>query len=374
MSTLKAMPGQLARAARPKRAARGEPTVAVQILQALLGRAAALGLSTASLIANAGVDPAVLDDVDGRVPARIVRALWEELPIACMDPRFGLNLAASVPDGALGLVAYMMLHAPTLGQGFVAAVRYARLLQDVAACSVEPVAVRRGRSIGLRFVQAPLPGGPRPPRHAVEFGFARAILMARRSTGVELVPTRVRFTFERPAGAGDYAPMFGARVAFGHARNELELDEATLALPQRAADPLLRAAVEARSRSLLDRLDQRGGFAGDVAAALGEAIQRGCADLSTVARALELSERTLQRRLGAEGLTFRDLADGARRELAAQLLADRTHSLSQIALLLGFSEQAAFQRAFVRWTGMTPGRFRRRATASVARSGNPAAH
>ena len=57
-----------------------------------------------------------------------MRALWEELPAACGDDWFGLDMAASVPDAALGVVAYLVLHAPTLGQGFVASVRHARLL------------------------------------------------------------------------------------------------------------------------------------------------------------------------------------------------------------------------------------------------------
>lgn len=338
---------------------RTEPTVAVQVFKALLGRAAALG---ASSVANrVSVDAAVLQDVDGRVPATIVRTLWDELPRACGDDWFGMNLAESVPDSSLGIVAYVVQHAPTLGQGFVASVRYARLLQDVAACFVEPTA--RG---GLRFVQEPRAGGPVPPRHAVEFGFARAILMARRSTGVRIVPQAVRFAFARPPTIDRYAELFGSRLTFGGARNELELDAATLALPQREADPSLRATVEQRARALLERLAPGSAFSGRVAVAVGVAIQRGSVDLGAVARELEVGSRTLQRRLASEGRTFRSVVDDARGELAKQYLADRSQSLAQVALILGFSEQAAFHRAFVRWTGKTPGQFRREAARTRA--------
>jgi AraC-like DNA-binding protein len=351
-------------------AGRREPTVAVQVLHALVGRAAELGLPREPLIARTGVSADTLADIDGRVPARIVRRLWEELPVACEDPWFGLNLAARVPDAALGIVTYVAQHAATLGQGFTAAVRYARLLQDVAACFVEPIGDAalgtEGDTVarGLRFVQAPPPRGLAPPRHAVEFAFARAILMARRSTGVDVTPSCVRFAFPRPvppSAADPYGPLFGERLVFDHPRNELDLDGATLALPQRAADPWLRELVEAHARDLLGRVGARGTFADDVARALGLAIQRGQGDLSSVAGALGLSARTLQRRLGHEGLTFRRLADEARHALAVRYLADERQSLSQIALMLGFSEQAAFQRAFVRWTGTTPGQLRRRA-------------
>jgi AraC-like DNA-binding protein len=338
-----------------------EPTVAVQVFKALVAGAAARGLPPGPIMARAGLSPSALDDVDGRVPATVVRTLWEELPTACNDDWFGLDLAASVPDAALGVVAYLVLHAPTLGQGFVASVRYARLLQDVAACFVEPAA-----GGGLRFVQEPPARGPRPPRHAVEFAFARAVLMARRSTGIEVTPRRVRLAFARPAVIARYAALFGQRVHFDCARNELELDARTLALRQRDADPWLRELVEARARALLDRFGSPSRFAARVAGAVGLALQRGTdTDLTSAARALAIGTRTLQRRLAAEGRSFRSVADEARRELAKQYLADRDQSLSQIALLLGFSEQAAFQRAFVRWTGVTPGRYRRDAPAAT---------
>jgi AraC-like DNA-binding protein len=332
---------------------RGEPTVAAPVLHALLARAAAAGIDGASLLARSGLSPAG-NDPDARVPAALVRTLWEELPAACGDAFFGLNLAAAVPDGALGVVAHLVLHAPTLGQGFVAAVRHAGLLQDVSVCSTEPGATPGA----LIFAQTPQPHGPVPPRHAIEFGFARVMHMARRSTGHPVRPAAVRFSFARPADTRPHEAVFQAPLAFDHPRNELEFDAATLALPQRQADPWLRALIERHARALSERMRPQGAFAGRVSTVLGEAIQAGGGDLASVARALSVNERTLQRRLTAEGVSFRALADEARRHLACQYLADGMN-LADIALVLGFSEQAAFQRAFVRWTGTTPGQFRR---------------
>jgi AraC-like DNA-binding protein len=140
----------------------------------------------------------------------------------------------------------------------------------------------------------------------------------------------------------------------------------TLAPPQREADPWLRALVEQRARALLEQLGPGTAFAARVAVAVGYAIQRGSVGLEVVARELAIGSRTLQRRLATEGRTFRAVVDDARRELAQQYLADRGQSVADVALLLGFSEQAAFHRAFVRWTGITPGQFRRDATGARA--------
>lgn len=132
-----------------------------------------------------------------------------------------------------------------------------------------------------------------------------------------------------------------------------------MGLPQRAADAWLRTLVEKHGQALLARLGQRPRFAAEVTAALSVELQKGRGDLASVGRALALSKRTVQRRLDQEGVSFRALIDEVRRGLATQYLADGRVSLSGIALLLGFSEQAAFQRAFLRWTGVTPGQFRR---------------
>jgi AraC-like DNA-binding protein len=332
------------------------------VLRALLGRAAAAGIAPAGLLARWNIDPALLEEIDGRVPASAVRALWEELPLACGDPELGLNLAASAPDAALGIVAYLILHAPTLGQGLTAAARHARLLQEVADCFVEPAPGPPGqpRSLrGLRFVQAPLPNGPAPPRHAVEFAFARFVHMARRSTGVAVKPVFVRFAFPCPANTRPHEALFQCPLLYEHPRNELELDAATSSLPQRAADAWLRTLVEQHAQALRERMGERPSFAAEVTAALTIEVQKGGGDLASVGRALALSRRTVQRRLDEEGVNFRALADEVRCGLATGYLADRRVSLSEIALLLGFSEQAAFQRAFLRWTGITPGQYRR---------------
>ena len=77
-----------------------------------------------------------------------------------------------------------------------------------------------------------------------------------------------------------------------------------------------------------------------------------------VAARLNLSTRNLQRKLAAEGTTYRKIVDAVRKELAESYLTDASFALSEIGYLVGFSSQAAFSRAFKRWTGLTPQEFR----------------
>ena len=85
----------------------------------------------------------------------------------------------------------------------------------------------------------------------------------------------------------------------------------------------------------------------------------GDASIDQVAKALSLSPRTLGRRLEEEGTTFKDVREDLRRRLALQYVGGQDLGLSEIAFLLGFSDAAAFHRAFKRWTGQTPLEYRR---------------
>jgi AraC-like DNA-binding protein len=78
----------------------------------------------------------------------------------------------------------------------------------------------------------------------------------------------------------------------------------------------------------------------------------------SVAKALAMSRRTLTRRLGEEGISFREILDDVREELARALLQDRSQSIADVAFFLQYSEPTAFHRSFRRWTGQTPQAYR----------------
>ncbi len=95
---------------------------------------------------------------------------------------------------------------------------------------------------------------------------------------------------------------------------------------------------------------------------IGESLRDGDPKLVQVAKKLAVSPRTLQRQLKESGVDFKALADDTRRRFSLNYLRDRKNSLTEIAYLLGYSEVSAFNRAFRRWTGLTPSDYRREAT------------
>ena len=136
------------------------------------------------------------------------------------------------------------------------------------------------------------------------------------------------------------------------------LDEAALGLAHPGSDPQLCELLEHHAQQQLRRLPGAEDFSAEVRRVLGATLRRGDARISAVAKELAMSGRSLQRRLNAEGSSFREELDRVRSELAVRLLSEGEADVREVAYLLGFSEPSAFHRAFKRWTGTTPAAYR----------------
>ena len=340
-------------------------TVSVQSVWLLAAGAGAQGVDVPELLARHGLSNALGADVDARVPASAVLELWAELPALCKLPHFGVwlaELACSAPATSLG--ARLVHSAPTLGVGLGRLVRFERVFHGVQATSLEVAG-----SIA-RFTHRPPVGIGPGATPAIEFAFAWLLATARQTTGQSLAAVRVTFTHPEPGPLDEYRRVLGVEPHFGATENALELPSSALNLPQRTADALLDRLVERHAHELSRELPRGMGPAARVRGLLYRGLSIGdvdAASLSATARELQLPSRTLQRRLATEGTSFAALLDEVRRELALQHLADPRTSVAEIAFALGFGDQPAFHRAFVRWTGKTPGEHRKR----LASEANP---
>jgi AraC-like DNA-binding protein len=152
---------------------------------------------------------------------------------------------------------------------------------------------------------------------------------------------------------------FRCRVDFGEPRDVLVFASDCANLAVTGADPYLHELLVGYcEQALAHRNRPVEALRTQVENAITPLLPHGRARVEAVARALAMSQRTLARRLSAEGLTFTEILDAMRTDLAVHYLRDATHSVSQVAWLLGFQEVSAFTYAFKRWTGQTPSQFR----------------
>ena len=327
-------------------------TVANASTRALLQFCERRAVDAGRLLASAGVDRRLVADPCARLGSEQMFAVWGAAQKEVRDEVIGLRVAELVPFGAYKALDYLLTASPSLGEAIGKSVRYFHLANGGADLRLR---TQRGRAcLEMHNTSAPR----EHLRRSVEYTFAVLLNRFRLATGVRLRPVEVHFTFEQPPAVADYYRVFQSVVRFGQPVNQLVLDEAVLGLTHPGSDPQLCELLEHHAQQQLRRLPGADDFAAEVRRVLGATLRRGDARVSVVAKELAMSGRSLQRRLNAEGSSFRGELDRVRSGLAVRLLNEGEADVREVAFLLGFSEPSAFHRAFKRWTGTTPATYR----------------
>jgi AraC-like DNA-binding protein len=330
-----------------------EPSIQVRALGKLRKAALEAGLPERAL---AALDPrgatALDDDRDARVPVADLLTLWER--IVAQLPRTDLPLLAArqydVAD--YQLLGFLCMSSASVGAALSLLARFQPLWNEGGSW-----ALRAGDPfvVGYRMI-AP---GRRGSSYSSASGLVEAVQGMRAVIGVELPLRAVRLGGDVAWDAGAYEGFFRAPVHVRAAAFELELAPEAAALPLRKADPALCAFLHAHAERALAALRAESELVRAVRQAVVDQLIGGTPGIARAARALATSARTLRRQLAAEATSFRAIVDDVRHQLAVQYLRDPALGAAEVAFLLGFSEAAAFHRAFKRWTGTTPHAFRR---------------
>jgi AraC-like DNA-binding protein len=328
-------------------------TLSILGVRAIALGAATRGLPPAELFARFGIAPDLVADVDARVPVSLMIELWEKVPALVRDNDFGLHLAEVACAAPQGLGGQLIAASPTLGDGLRRLLRFERVFHDVRTSEL---VIEGDEAAIVHDTRGSIP----LPRHAAEFGWAWIVLMARRVCGAPVTPRRIHFGHSSPARIGEHERVLGVRPVFEAEVPRLVLGRTDLDRASVTADAALVEILDRHATGLLERLPAAPGLIAQVHVAAQRALAQGEITIAAVAKQLGLAPRTLQRKLARDhGTSFQAVIDDLRSHLARRWLADRAISVAEVSFALGFADQSAFHRAFVRWTGMTPGQFRR---------------
>jgi len=278
------------------------------------------------------------------------RALLERAQAEVGGPAFGLRVAAGITPRHFGIVGYLGLACASLGEALQRTERYASLVYDVNPLRL----VVEGASLVIRWGTE----NGKPGQLVDETGIASMVQLARDMTGQSWPVERVAFVNPAPAELAPYRAFFGGEVEFGQVCTELQIPLGYLQQPLRQPDAALLALLDRQAEAMLVRGRDADG-SDPYRRVLIRLLREGRASLPELAAAFHVSQRTLQRRLVDEDMRFQQLLDDTRRMLAHEYLCDSRLTLTDIAELLGFSEQSALTRAFRQWTGTTPTRWRK---------------
>lgn len=304
------------------------------------------GLPTAPVLAAAGLPAEVSEPVSAEAYGR----MWLALAAVMDDEFFGLGGRAMRP-GSFVLLCHALMGSGTLERALRRALRFLAVLID------DP----RGELVvadGLAEIRLLDADGPRSAFAYRTFwiilhGLA-CWLVGRR------IPLRlVDFRCAAPAGVADYRRFFGAPVRFDRPVSRIAFDARHLALPVDRGEKALKQFLRAAPANLLVRYRYDAGLVAAIRTRLRAAPPSQWPDFETTARALRLSTSTLRHRLRQEGRSWNGIRDEIRRDLAIEALTAGERGVAEIAGDLGFAEPSAFHRAFRKWTGKSPGGFRR---------------
>lgn len=309
------------------------------------------GLDVQALAGLAGINVAALDQQDSRVELTAFNTLLQLAAKSMQNPALGLHLGAWTDSSRMGVIGHIVFNNRTLQQGLEQYQRLSELVNEGVRVSFE---------VGpeLSVVSYECPDYQFYSALNIERMVSQAVTRARRFVSEKLFLREVGFAHERLAPQEEYDAVFGCPVLFGQGRTFIAFESTflTFELPQR--NPFLHQALTRHVEALLKKLQSRRKLSLQVRKILEKNLSR-AVDVVQIADQLAMSRQTLYRKLKQEGVSFQELVEEVRQEKAMAYLNAGRYSLSEIAFLLGFSEQSAFSRAFKRWTGKSPAQFRK---------------
>ncbi len=316
-----------------------------------IGVAGDLGLNPYKLLHGAGIDVNSLANPDLRLPAEAVVSLLENSAQLSGHAEFALRMAEARRLTDFGAISLLIMHQPTLRDALTTLTRHLNTLNEALAMHV----IDTGE---LAIIKEELiVDFPGPKTQCVELTVATMYGLLKTLLGAQWQALSVHFTHAAPADLSTHRRFLKGRLEFESSFNGIVLPVSDLQKPNSSGNPTLVRYAE----QYLDTIHPESpeSVINKARKAIYLLLPLGTASISRVARALGLHERTLQRRLAAEGFEFSDLVKEARRDLAMRYISDKRHSITRISDTLGYGQLSSFTRWFTAEFGVSPAKWRR---------------
>jgi AraC-like DNA-binding protein len=340
----------------PKGAVRMGPIIAIPAVMR------DFGADLDDILAALGLPADVFGDADNTLPYPVFCKLISLCAEAVGREDFGLLICERIGASNLGLVGFLLKQAPDVRTALNDLVRYLHHHDRGAV----PFLTEAGGEVRLGYSIL------EPHMPATEQIYDGALAIARNVLrglcGPQWTPTEVTISRRRPSSPARYERFFAAPVRFEAEQSVIVFASSWLDTPIQSADPALRRMLQEQVDLL--EVEESSRLAEQVRRLLRTCLLTRSGSFDDVTGLLQISKRTLTRRLEAEGTTFRRLSDEIQYEIARQLIENTAMTMTEIGLVLRYSEASAFSRAFRQWAGVTPRDWRTRHLAGVRMRGN----
>jgi AraC-like DNA-binding protein len=330
--------------------ARERHTVPIGLVSQVVQLAKRWRVGATELLSPVGLSERILGDPAQRIPVSTMCKLLERARVLTGEPGLGYFLGLQTRATLYGYLGFAFLSASTVAEALKIALEFAPLFSTALAMDLRV----DGRIASLSFEEQ------------ADLGSVRDIVLINMLVGSRELGRAV--TGRDTGGTADFAfpePQYHARFAhlalnsrFNQPVNRIQFDAAVLDFPITTADPVSVQLARVQCERQLDELSFGAGLANRVRHLIAD-DDGTLGSLEQLAHHLDLSPRTLRRRLATEGVSFSSLVDEGRRERALRVLRSSRLSIDHVARQLGYTTASSFVRAFHRWTGKTPVQYRR---------------
>jgi len=311
------------------------------------------GVDSEDLFEKAGLDYSHLTDPNSRYPFSAMTRLWNMSVDATNDPCFGLSTINHWHPTIFHAFGYAWLASNTLKEALERTVRYIRIVNTAARASLTEVVEGYIFQLDMDYdnnIIEPSPAG-------LDAGFAMLIHMCRVSYGEDFSLLRVELQHSHSKCADRYAEYFDTQILYNCDNNRIIFEKNILEKQLPTANVILALNNDNIVSNYLSNMDKND-IVMQVKTKLVNNLASGVITEKQMAELLNLSQRSLQRKLQKNGVSFKELLSETRKDLSLLYIKDRHMSLTEITYLLGFSEQSNFSRAFKKWTGQSPRTYR----------------
>ena len=308
------------------------------------------------LLQNHNIDRKLIEDPNARFDYVKIDQLWYDATVIADDPNFGLRAAKYWHPSTLGALGYAWLTSTSLRTALDRLARYMSILTEGASLEVDVIHIGEADeelSVHLNFEAI----SKQQPTRTDSF-MAMLLTMCQANCGEDFHPTSVSLTHDKPDDPAEFFALFECPIYFGAAENRFNISKEIADKRLISANPQLALINDQIIIETLAKLEKDNIIA-QVKTEILKQLPSGKVTDATVADAIHIAQRSLQRKLQKESTTFRTILNDLRKELAQKYLQNSSMNLIDIAFNLGFGEYSSFSRAFKNWTGITPSAFRK---------------
>jgi AraC-like DNA-binding protein len=294
-----------------------------------------------------------LKDADDRIPFEQYMNLGRMAPELTNTPEIGLILGRKARFEDIGIVFQLARNCGTVRESLLQTVRYSNLGNEVSVAIFD----ENGKYgewaehyINSRYLCVPL----------LEFECCQKLEILRFVLGEDFRPVRTKFQCAAPAYADKYSEVFQSPVLFGQGKSGIVFEKKFLDFPNPNPQPYIKEILSQHAERLIIELDQSRRFQDKVRKIIIRHLDSGEVNMETISSELNLSSRTVYRKLREEDISYKVLLSGIKKQLAQAYLEETSFTITDISYLLGFSDVSAFHRAFKRWFGTNPSQYRQK--------------